>query len=149
MAKRVTGSSNFLSPADHMSAKAILVEPIKLLKDQESTYQGKTRIRDEGVADFTIFGTQESVDTGVPTDILKAHKVGQKVLAREIGENIGEQLVCVLKKVPMGEGTGYVFRSKEEDVSNDTFAKVEAYIEKRDAEVQSAMDDAPDFGDDD
>lgn len=132
---------SFFKPADHMTDLALLVEPKRIDKDVESTYNNVTRKRDEVVADVTVFKTQESLDRGEPTEVLKSVKIAHGMLTGSLEKVMGGAMLGVIRKVPTRNGSGYAFR----DVEADAEAKVATYYANRESALAEAMDDAPEF----
>lgn len=133
------GGGGIFKPGDRMNDLAILVEPKSIERQVPSTYQGTTRHRDEVIADISVFGTQEALDKGEPTSIVKSTKVVHGMLTSSLERILGGAMVGVIRKIPTQAGSGYVFRDVEPDVEE----QVGAYYSKR-AELE---DSAPGFDD--
>lgn len=135
------GGGAFFKPADHMNDLAILIEPKRIDKGVQSTYNNQTRLRDEVTADITIFGTEESLAKGEPTRVIKSGKVVHGMLTSTLERIIDGAMVAIVRKIPTQAGQGYVFR----DVDPAVEAKVGDYYTKRNAEVEANLADVPDF----
>lgn len=139
-ASDLAGGSYF-KPADYMTALALLIEPKRIDKDVESTYNNQTRLRDEVIADITVFKTQESLDRGEPTEVLKSVKVVHGMLTGSLEKVMGGAMLGIIRKVPTKGGAGYAFR----DVETAHEGLVATYYTKRESAAAEAMSDAPDF----
>lgn len=135
------GGGAYFKPADHMTALALLVEPKRIDKDVESTYQGTTRLRDEVVADITVFKTQESLDKGEPSEVLKSVKVVHGMLTGSLEKVMGGAMLGIVRKIPTKGGSGYAFR----DVEGSHEALVANYFTQREAAAAEAVAEAPSF----
>lgn len=135
------GGGSFFKPADHMTALALLVEPKRIDKNVESTYQGTTRLRDEVTADITVFKTQEALEKGEPNEVLKSVKVAHGMLTGSLEKVMGGAMLGIVRKVPTKSGSGYAFR----DVESDHEALVANYYTQREAAAAEAVAEAPSF----
>ena len=124
----------FFKPAEHMNDLALLLEPTSITKGVENTYQGRTTLRDEVIADLTVFGTSESLEKGEPTTVVKGARVVHGMLTSTLERVMGGAMVAVVRKIPTQNGSGYAFR----DVEWETEAAVGAYWEQREATVDQA-----------
>lgn len=137
----------YFKPADHSSALALLVEPLRLDKDVPYQPFDKTApmsTRDELTANLTIFPNQDAVDGKVEPVILKGAVFTHSMLVGSLSKIIGDAMIGVIRRVPTKAGSGYAFR----DADPGTDAKVTAYYEGRDAAVAAAIAEAPDDFDD-
>lgn len=135
------GGGTFFKPGEHMTDLALLVEPKRIDKGVKSTYNNVVRERDEVTADVTVFKTQESLDKGEPSDVLKSVKVTHGMLTSSLEKVMGGAMLGIVRKIPTQAGSGYAFR----DVEGDAEAKVFAYYTKRESAAAEAVADAPDF----
>lgn len=119
--------SSFFKPADHMNDLALLIEPKTIARNVESTYQGTTRLRDEVVADISVFANQAALESGTPSAIVKSTKVVHGMLTSTLEKILGGAMVATVTKVPTKGGSGYVFR----DVKSETEAQVATYFGSR------------------
>lgn len=136
------GGGSFFKPGDHMNDLAILVEPTRITKDVPNTYNGVTKNRDEATARVTVFANSESLETGVPTEVIEDAKFVHGMLTSTLEKIIGGAMVGVVRKIPTKAGSGYAFR----DVEGDVEGKVASYFEAREKAVAEALDSVPDFG---
>lgn len=135
------GGGSYFKPADHMTDLALLVEPKRIDKDVPSTYNGQTRKRDEVTADITVFKTQESLDRGEPSEVLKSVKVVHGMLTSSLEKVMGGAMLGIVRKIPTQAGAGYAFR----DVEADAEAKVGTFYAKREQAAAEAVAEAPSF----
>lgn len=135
------GGGAFFKPADHMTDLALLIEPKRIDRNVESTYQGTSRLRDEVTADITVFKTQESLDKGEPTEVLKSVKVVHGMLTGSLEKVIDGAMLGIIRKIPTKGGSGYAFRDPEADAE----AKVANYYTQREAAAAEAVAEAPSF----
>lgn len=139
------GGGAFFKPADHMTDLALLIEPKRIDKDVDSTYQGTTRVRDEVTADITVFKTQESLDKGEPTEVLKAVKVVHGMLTSSLEKVLADgpngAMLGIVRKIPTKAGSGYAFRDPEADAEGKVFT----FYTKRESEAAEAVAEAPSF----
>ena len=133
------GGNGVFKPGNRMNDLAILVEPKSIERQVPNTYKGVTKHRDEVIADVSIFGTQESLDKGEPTEIVKSQKFVHGMLTSSLERILGGAMVGIVRKIPTQNGEGYVFRDVEPEVE----AQVGAYYTKR-AELENS---APSFED--
>lgn len=137
-------ASSFFKPADHMLDLALIVEPKQILKDQPNEYQGRKSLRDEAIADVTVFANSESLDKGEPTEVLRNCKIVHGMLVGSCEQILNSDkpaLLGVVQKIPTKNGSGYAFR----DTDTVTTDKVIAYWQKRDEKRAAAAEDMPDF----
>ena len=131
-----TGAS-FFKPAEHMTDLALLIEPKTIERNVPSTYGGQTRVRDEVIADITVFSNQAALDEKKPSQIIKSTKVTHGMLTSTLEKILGGAMVATVTKVATKGGSGYVFR----DAPASTEEAVGAYYGAR-AEAAAA---APSF----
>jgi hypothetical protein len=135
--------NSFFKPAEHMTDLAILVEPKSIERGVPSTYNGNTRMRDEVLADISVFSDQGALDKGEPSKVMKNCKVVHGMLTSTLEKILGGATVAIVTKIPTEKGEGFVFR----DVDSDTENKVGAFFDAREAEVAAALEAVPDFED--
>lgn len=133
----------FFKPADHMNDIALLVEPKRIDRGVENTYNDKTTLRDEVYADITVFATSEAVETRRPTTVLENARVVHGMLTDLLAQILGSAMVAIVRKIPTRKGQGYAFR----DVDPDIEAAVTAYLDGRERAVAAAISsgDMPSF----
>jgi hypothetical protein len=134
-----TQGGGWFKPADHTGTLAFLIE-VKAFDRQRPTPNGP---KDSALVDITAFISEGELDNGTP-NVAKGVRVEQTVLARDLEALVGNATIVKLDQVPSkkpGSHPAWVWRP----VSGDVRAKVIAYAEKREAELQAAVDAAPDF----
>lgn len=143
----------FLDPAKHAADLALILEPasVRLGKSKYLDPETKLPKTTQNVnARVTIFRTQADLDKGQPFED-KVYTVNATVLARDLVElmekakasgDSSPALVAVVKKVPTKGGNDtWVFRLPTEA----DYDKAVAYYEGREAKLQAALADVPDF----
>lgn len=135
-----TGGGGFFKPADYLDSVAFLIEVYQFERQRPGNYGPK----DSALCDLTVFGTQESLDGGEPTEIRKGVRIENSLLAKDL-----EQVVGAATVVKLGQWQGKKAGAKPawvwQQVSQDTKSKVVAYADAREAAIQAALDSAPDF----
>lgn len=132
-------SGGWLKPAEHKEAVAILVE-VKSFERQRPTPHGP---KDSVLANLSVFNSQTDLDAGTPA-ISEGVRIEQTVLARDLSGLINQATIVTLAQVPSktpGSNPAWVWRQ----VDRATQQKVVAYATAREAALQAAMSDAPDF----
>lgn len=132
-------SGGWFKPADHTGTLAFLIE-VEQFERQRPTQNGP---KDSALTTITAFENQGALDAGTPT-VTKGVRIEQTVLARDLEPLVGSATIVKLDQVPSkrpGGHPAWVWRP----VDGDTRAKVIAYVEKREAEIEAALDAAPDF----
>lgn len=119
--------ASFFKPAEHMTDLALLIEPKTIERGVPSTYNNQTRIRDEVIADISVFSNQGDLDNAKPSKVLKSTKIVHGMLTSTVEKILGGAMVATVQKIPTQAGSGYVFR----DVDAGTEAKVGAYYTAR------------------
>lgn len=136
----------FFKPADHAADLALMVEPKRVLKDQRNEYNGDVTIRDEVVADISVFRNSQNVDQQEPFEVIRDGKITNTALVSEAREHIpapGEDGVPMLVKVGKRQGKNYY--EFKFDVPDNVVAAVAGYYTKREAALNEAVADAPGF----
>lgn len=133
---------SYFKPAEYMTALALLVEPKKVERDVQSEYKGEVRVRDEVISDVTVFGNSESLETGIPTEVIKDTRVTHGMLTDTLSKIIGDPLIGVIRRIPTKRGSGYAFRDLEDAGQIDQAA---AFFFKRNEDKAAALASAPDF----
>ena len=126
--------ASYFKPADHMSDLALLIEPKTVDRDVPSTYQGTTRVRDEVIADISVFDNQAALESGTPSSVLKSTKVVHGMLTSTLSKILGGAMVATLTKTQTKAGSGFVFR----DADAATEKQVAAYFASRSEAVAAA-----------
>lgn len=131
-----TTSGGWFKPKDHADAVAILIE-VKSFEQQRPTPNGP---KDSALVDLTIFASEAELE-GEPT-VTKGCRIEQTVLAKDLASLVGKATI-----VKLGQHQGkspnpaWVWRQVDASVK----AKVVAYAERREAELQAAVAAAPSF----
>lgn len=138
------GGGGWLKPEDHIDDVAILFEVKRIDRDRETDY-GK---KDSVVCDISYFATKKDLKNGVPSEIGKSVRVEFMALSSDLIDDVGvgNSTITSLGKSKPKKNRKPAFIFKE--VDDDIYDAVVEYIEARDAEVEKAMDDVPDFDDD-
>ena len=131
----------YFKPLEHMNDLALLIEPKSIQRDVPNTYQNRVSTRDEVLCDVTVFGNTDALRDGKPSEFIKAAKFTHGMLTDTLSKIMGESTICTIAKIPTQNGSGYVFR----DASDEATVAATAYYDKRNAELDAAMADAPDF----
>lgn len=139
------GESNaelsFFEPAKHLDAVAIIVEPREFVENSTLGPYVKDRI----FGRVTIFDTEAMLDSGKAT-VLENATFSQKALVNDAKEYLpingeAQQIAVVLEKKKGSDNAYYVFQEAPESV----LAKVDQYLEGRDAALKAAAAGMPDF----
>lgn len=141
--RTVPGSSGWMKPADHIEDVAIAIE-VKALERARPTDHGP---KDSAVCDVAYFRNQASLDKGEPDEIAKGQRIEQTKLAEALFSlGVGEATVVTLAQAQSKKGLNpsWIFKP----VPRATEDKVVAWAEKRDTALAAALEDVPDFGDD-
>ncbi|WP_405057034.1 hypothetical protein OG474_30400 [Kribbella sp. NBC_01505] len=101
-------------------------------------YEGKVTTRDEVTADITIFRNSQNVETKTPHEVVKDAVITHTALANEAERNIGQVLLCVVRKVK----NYYAFQAVTDPAVE---AAAGEYFERRDGELAEAMANVPAF----
>lgn len=142
----IQGGGTFFKPADHEGAFALIVEPKVVKRDVEFTpYQkNHTETRDEVVADVTVFQTAADLDNGNAVEN-KSMTFTHPGLVNKLSHGVGEALVGRMGKKVFKAGSNPAWVLDDEVIDDATFDKVLAFYEAREAAVQAALADVPDF----
>ena len=133
---------SYFKPLEHMLDVALLIEPTSVDREVPNTYKGETKNRDEVTSDITVFKTAEALEKGEPSEVIKGCRVVHGMLTSTLDKAIGQPVPARLEKISTRTGgSGYVFR----DLSADIEQKLAAYYQSREAAIDAAMDDVPDF----
>ncbi|QDP44238.1 hypothetical protein KGG70_gp46 [Streptomyces phage Celia] len=135
-----TQGGGWFKPKDNKDAVAILIE-VKSFDRQRPTPNGP---KDSVLADISVFPTQEALNNGTPT-VAQGQRIEQTVLARDLETLVGGATIVTLDQVPAkkpGAYPAWVWRAVTDQAK---VKQVVAYAEQRDAAVEQAVADAPDF----
>jgi hypothetical protein len=131
--------SSFFKPKEYQTALALLVEPKSIDKDVPNEYKGKTTLRDEIIADVTVFNLSESLEKGEPDEVIKSTRITHSMLTGTLSKMIGDPLIGIVRLIDTKAGSGYAFR----DVEGEAQDQLIAYYTKR----EEAAEAAPSFDD--
>lgn len=126
--------ASFFKPKEYQNDLALLIEPKTIQRGVENTYNGKTTLRDEVVADISIFSNQAALESATPTTILKSAKVVHGMLTSTLEKVLGGAMVATVTTTATKSGSGYVFR----DVDAATEEAVGNYYKSRSEAVAAA-----------
>ncbi len=138
--RKALGTGGWFKPADHMKAVAILVE----VHDFE--YQrpgGNFGPKDSALCDITVFNSTADLKSG-SAETTNGVRVENAALAGKLSGMVGFATIVTLGKgvAKGGNQAPYVWN---EVTDAAVIAQVEAFAEKRDAEITKAIADAPPF----
>lgn len=135
-----TQGGGWFKPADNNSAVAILIE-VKGFDRQRPTPNGP---KDSILADVSVFQSDADLAAGTP-QIAKGQRIEQTILARDLADMVGSATIVTLDQIPPkkpGQRPAWVWRPV---ASASVRQDVVDYATKREAAVNAALDDAPDF----
>jgi hypothetical protein len=130
----------WFKPADHKDAVALLIE-VKAFDRQRPTPNGP---KDSALVDVTVFNTQADIDAGAPSHLQPGCRIEQTILARDLASLVGSATIVKLEQVESkkaGQRPAWVYRPTTAEAKQGVIA----YATKREAEIQAALDSAPDF----
>lgn len=134
---QIVSGGGFFKPADYASAAALLIEPTAFKENVPTNFKnpdGSVQHQDQVIADITVFRTQQDLDLGQPQVVSNA-VVGSAVLAKDLAPLVGKATIQRVEKAP---GKNYW---KFALPSPATQTAVVAYVEKREAALDTAADD--------
>lgn len=120
--------SGYFKPLEHMTDLALLIEPKSIARGVQSTYNNQVRVRDEVVADVSVFANQADLNSQKPSNVLKSVKVTHGMLTSTLEHFMGGAIVVTVTKTTTQNGSGYVFRDVQDDALLGT---VKAYFDAR------------------
>ena len=126
---------DFFRPKDHLTAKAILIEPCSVRKSVNKFGAEQNYV----TADISIFPDTPSLETGTPIVQLNA-TIGGGVLANDMAERIGDACIVQLAERENKKGTHPLVVGLDVDLA--VAEAVEVYYNKREAKAEA---DLPDF----
>lgn len=138
--EKPTGGGVFFKAKEHLNDLAILLEPKRILKDQPNEFEGVKSLRDEVVADVTIFRDQASLDKREPSEVMQNAIITGKALTGDVEKNgwIGKVALVTVAQPKRA----YVWRTPEVEGVEEAVGE---YYEKREAEVKANLEEVPDF----
>lgn len=138
--KELPQAGGWFKPDEHVNDVAILIEVTGFERQRPTDYGPK----DSAITTSTFFATQEELDAGTPTDVVKGLRYEQTYLASDLAGLIGEATIVVLgqsQPKKAGQKPAWVWRQP----TNENKAKVIAYGEAREAAKAEAIASAPSF----
>ena len=136
-----TGSGgDYIKPEDYRDAKAVLIEPSKILHDQPSKFGGTRNI---AVADVTIFNNANTLDGQEEPIILRGARLTGQALVRDLEGLVGEGTVGKFFPAPNSKGSKPIWVTRPVDQA--IYERVAAYVEKRDADLLAAAGEEPEW----
>ena len=135
------GGGEFFEPKDHKDAKAVLLEPLKILRDQPGNY-GK---RDLLVADVTVFTTKDTLDGTEEPKVYQSVKISGAAMIRDHEDKCGKEAsVGKFVGAPNKKGNHPIWVIRPVDQA--AFERVAAYVVAREAALAAELDaDEPDW----
>ncbi|MFE4451402.1 hypothetical protein [Streptomyces sp. NPDC056796] len=130
----------WFKPKDNVNAVAILIE-VHSYDRQRPTPNGP---KDSVLADVTVFMDAASLAAGTP-QIAKGQRIEQTILARDLETIVGGATIVSLDQVPPkkpGAHPAWVWRPVTDAAARTAVVE---YANKREQEVEAAMDAVPDF----
>jgi hypothetical protein len=130
----------WFKPKDNQGAVAILLE-VHQFERQRPTPNGP---KDSVLADVTVFQDAASLAAGTP-QVTKGQRIEQTILARDLETIVGGATIVVLDQVPPkkpGAHPAWVWRPLTDAAVRNAVIE---YANKREAEAEAALADAPDF----
>lgn len=150
----IAGGGNYFKPEEFKTATALLIEPKSLQRDVPNEYAGQVKNRDEVTADVTVFQSQADLDNGKGVEF-KGMTITHSGIVNKIGTEIGDAVVGRMgkKKFPKSPAPAWVIDPDDKPetvegtpIDDETFDKVVAYYEAREAAIAAALADVPSFG---
>lgn len=135
------GGSSFFKPKSYKDAVAVLIEPKSVERDVPNFYKGNNLgNRDVITADVTVFHTADDLKGG-KAEILKSIKIDKVGIVNKVSRALGG---AVPGYIGMTQGKNNEYWDHL-DLDPADEALLLAYYEKREAAVQAALADVPDF----
>ncbi|MFF4528202.1 hypothetical protein ACFY1P_02920 [Streptomyces sp. NPDC001407] len=135
-----TQGGGWFKPKDNLDALAILVE-VNSYDRQRPTPNGP---KDSALCDITVFKTREQLDALNP-EINKGTRVEQTLLARDLETVVGGATIVSLAQVPAKRPGGHPAWVWRPVADASVRQAVIDYATKREAAVNAAVAEAPDF----
>lgn len=135
------GGGGFLKPRQYLTALALLVEPVSIRHNVPNTYKGRSvGERDVITADITVFSNQADLAPGAKPEVLKGVAIDKPGLTRPLEKIIGGAMMGIPALGMSDNGEFF----KWDNVTDPEVAQaVTDYLERREAAVASAVEDAP------
>lgn len=135
------GAGTFFKGEEHSADLALLVEPKSWRYNDKNTYQGQLKPRDEATCDITCFQNSDQLEGKKPPLVLEGAILTNEALVNKAKQSMGDSFIAVLRK-PSGKRYWNF-----EDPDDDTYEKVAAYYEAREAKLAEALANVPSFDD--
>ncbi|MGW6600623.1 hypothetical protein [Streptomyces sp. NPDC055036] len=135
-----TQAGGWFKPADNVNAPAILLE-VHSFERQRPTPNGP---KDSVLADVTVFRDAASLAAGTP-EVTKGQRIEQTILARDLETIVGGATIVKLEQIPAkkpGAHPAWVWRPITDAAVRTSVIE---YANKREAQAEAAIADAPDF----
>ncbi|WP_405799461.1 hypothetical protein [Streptomyces sp. NBC_01506] len=130
----------WFKPADNINAAAILLE-VHSFERQRPTPNGP---KDSVLADVTIFKDAAALAAGTP-EVTKGQRIEQTILARDLETIVDGATIVKLEQIPAkkpGAHPAWVWRPIADTAVRTAVVE---YANKREAQAEAAVADAPDF----
>ncbi|MFJ9158670.1 hypothetical protein ACIRPS_17925 [Streptomyces griseoviridis] len=135
-----TANGGWFKPKEVAEAVAILLE-VKQFDRQRPTPNGP---KDSVLCDVTVFKTPEQLDKLAP-EVSKGQRIEQTVLARDLETVVGGAVLVTVAQVPAKKPGAHPAWVWKQVTDTGIRNQVVAYASQRDAAVDAAVADAPDF----
>lgn len=135
----VRAGGNFFRPEDHKDAAACLIEVLDFKRQVPSKFGPKDAV----FCDITVFETDADIKSGTVKSEFKNAQIQSVVLVKNLQDLVGQATIAKLTQLPPlnGNRPAWAWAEVSEDVKNGVIE----YATKREAEVDAAAADAPDF----
>lgn len=132
----------FFNTKEHTKALAVLFEPKRSRFTENNFTKQQDRLTIDG--DITIFNSKEQLSGEEPPVVMENAAVNDTLVARDLEDALGEMVLATCATAPNKKGPHPLAVIR--DVTDPaTIEAVEAYLEKRDAEIAAQLEDIPDF----
>ncbi|GAB2329214.1 hypothetical protein [Streptomyces variabilis] len=135
-----TANGGWFKPREVSDAVAILLE-VKQFDRQRPTPNGP---KDSVLADVTVFRSREQLDKLAP-EVNKGQRIEQTVLARDLESVVGGAVLVTVTQVPAKKPGAHPAWVWKQVTDTGIRNQVVTYANQRDAAVEAAVADAPDF----
>lgn len=135
-----TANGGWFKPKEVAKAVAILLE-VKQFDRQRPTPNGP---KDSVLCDVTVFKTPEQLDKLAP-EVSKGQRIEQTVLARDLETVVGGAVLVTVTQVPAKKPGAHPAWVWKQVADTGIRNQVVAYAAQRDAAVEAAVAEAPDF----
>ncbi|NEA50469.1 hypothetical protein G3I35_30420 [Streptomyces sp. SID10815] len=135
-----TANGGWFKPAEAANAVAILLE-VKQFDRQRPTPNGP---KDSVLCDVTVFKTPEQLERLAP-EVSKGQRIEQTVLARDLETVVGGAVLVTVTQVPAKKPGAHPAWVWKQVTDTGIRNQVLTYASQRDAAVDAAVAEAPDF----